>query len=120
MNEKNLILFTAENQPPKGSNSRKGCPNRSTLLNKWLKLKIETGHPTIEGKTIKVSMHDVIILSLIDEARKGNIKAIIEIQDTVYGKLTDKSEIGLQGDGLLLDIQAAIKEIYGETEEVES
>lgn len=59
----------------------KGTLNRSTLLKKWLAVEGENG--TVE---------DDVILALIREATKGNVKAIQEIQDSVYGKIKDELE----------------------------
>ncbi len=105
--------FTSENQPPKGSNSRKGCPNRATVFARLLKIKIKVSDPRDITKKLIVSLHEAAALGIIQAAMKGNPKAFEIIQDSLYGKIVDKTEIDLQGGGLSLDIQAAIAEVYG-------
>lgn len=97
--------FTSENQP-QGRGRPKGAKNRATILNQWLKLKIkfdnkaknefneETGEKVFEGKDfdIKISVHDAIMLALIQKAQSGDVAAIKEVQDTVFGKITEKIE----------------------------
>ena len=80
----------------------KGSRNRSTLVEKWLKVKIkvpnlntETGIKTFESlkDELNITLEDAIILALIQKAQSGDVAAIKEIQDTLHGKITDKSEI---------------------------
>lgn len=79
--------------PPKKGEIRnpKGKPpgtkNRSTLLRKWLEAGTKVG--TVE---------DEVILALIKKAKSGDIQAIKEIQDTLHGKIADKSEVKHEGD----------------------
>lgn len=92
-NEQNLKPFTSENQP-KNRKSRKGVKNRSTILKKWLEAKTEITNP-ITKKKEKGTVEDEVILGLITQARKGNVKAVGLILDSLYGKLTNKIDGGL-------------------------
>ena len=86
---------TSANQP-KRRRSRKGVPNRSTLLRKWLKSKVTLpGHLVPNGLQgpQQGTIEDHIALALIARAVRGNVQAIREILDTVYGKVTDKQEL---------------------------
>jgi hypothetical protein len=70
-----------------GGGKPKGTKNRSTLLKKWLEVGAKVG--TVE---------DEVILALIKKAKSGDIQAIKEIQDTLHGKIADKSEVKHEGD----------------------
>lgn len=89
--------FSSENQP-KQRRSRKGIPNRATALRKWLKgkVRLHTYHLP-SGSTLgdgqRGTVEDQIALALIARACRGNVPAIKEILDTVYGKVTDKQEL---------------------------
>lgn len=76
--------FTKDNQP-KNRGSRKGVPNRSTTLRKWLFDPVDIVNPGTLKKE-KGTAEDEIMLALLRRARNGNIQAIKEILDTVYGK----------------------------------
>lgn len=91
----NLKPFTSENQP-KDRKSRKGIPNRATVFKKWLTTKIEIDDPNAEDKDapkIKVTLLEAAALGQIQSAMKGNTNAWKEIQDTLHGKVADKTEI---------------------------
>lgn len=83
--------FTTENQPA-NRGRKKGSVNRSTILNKWLSAKVTTRNP-ITKKDERVTVEDEVILALIREARKGNVRAIMEIQDTIHGKIVDMQQV---------------------------
>lgn len=87
---KDAVPFTSENQPA-NRGRKKGSKNRSTLLKKWLSVKLELTNPVTREKQ-KGTVEDEVILALITKARKGDVAAIKEIQDSMYGKLTDKTE----------------------------
>lgn len=87
--------FTGKNQP-KQRRSRKGVPNRSTTLKRWLEVKrvIDAdGNPM--GKTVKGTVEDEIILALIGKALKGDVAAIREVLDTRYGKAKEHQDVNL-------------------------
>ena len=72
----------------------KGTKNRSTILKKWIKVRVkikDKANPLL--KEVSGTVEDEIMLALIHEARSGNVQAIKEINDTLYGKIPDKNEI---------------------------
>ena len=80
----------------------KGSRNRSTLVEKWLKVKIkvpnlntETGIKTFESlkDELNITLEDAIILALIQKAQSGDVAAIKEIQDTLHGKIPNVNEL---------------------------
>lgn len=91
MSTEGLKPFTSEHQP-KDRRSRKGVPNRSTVLKKWLFAQINVTNPITNEKE-KGTPYDEVMLALIAKAQSGDVPAIKEIQDTLYGKLTDRIEI---------------------------
>lgn len=82
-----------------------GTLDRATSLKKWLELKIKFKNQSLDEKgeiekifealpaQLKITVEESIAFALIAEAKNGNIAAIREINDTLYGKLTEKSEI---------------------------
>lgn len=120
-NPQNLkpIPFTTENQP-KNRRSRKGVPNRSTVLKKYLGQKItfpnknQKGEKVFStlGEDITITAEEGVMLSLIAEAMRGNISAIREIQDTLHGKIKDETEVNFSGS-LDLNLEKAIEKVYG-------
>lgn len=66
-----------------------GSKNRSTTLKKWLKCKINIKNPET-GNVEKVSLEDSVVLALIKKANSGDVSAIKEIQDTLFGKIQEK------------------------------
>jgi hypothetical protein len=65
-----------------------GAKNRSTLLKKWLEVNVKDG----------ITVEDEVILALIKKAKQGDVQAIKEVQDTLHGKIADKSEVKHEGD----------------------
>lgn len=92
--EENLIPFTSENQPPGHKKSRKGIPNRATLLKKWTGVKLDLVNPITKDKE-RGTVEDEIILALVRKARTGDVAAIKEVQDSLYGKIVEKRETDL-------------------------
>jgi hypothetical protein len=77
-----------------GGGRPKGTKNRATILKKWMKVKIkinEKSNPL--QKEIFGTVEDQVILALISKARSGDVQAIKEINDTLYGKIADKNEL---------------------------
>src|SRR5437764_8478036 len=90
--EDNLKPFTSDYQP-QNRRSRKGVPNRSTTLNKWLAVKREiNAERNPKGEHITGTVEDEIVLALIDKACKGDVPAIREVLDTKYGKQRETIE----------------------------
>jgi len=57
-------LFTTENRPT--NNSRKGVPNRSTVLAKWLNTKMKT--TDLQGNEVECTASDAVVLAQIRKA----------------------------------------------------
>jgi hypothetical protein len=69
---------------PKG---REPGPSRATVFKKILELKVEVADPETGGKK-KVTLYEAMALGQIKAAMNGNTGAWKEIQDTLFGKLT--------------------------------
>jgi hypothetical protein len=74
---------------PKGK--PKGTKNRSTILKKWMTVAAKIKHPETE-EMLNGIVEDKVQLALIAKALSGDVQAIKEINDTLYGKIPDKSE----------------------------
>jgi len=74
-----------------------GSKNRSTILKKWIEIATKLKNP-ITGKDEFGTVEDKVTLALIERALKGDVIAIKEIYDTLYGKIADKSETKVQGE----------------------
>jgi hypothetical protein len=84
--------------PPKKGEVRnpKGKPpgtkNRATILRKWIEINAKITDP--ETKKVSVgTMEDKIALALVAKANTGDVQAIKEINDTLYGKIAEKGEL---------------------------
>jgi hypothetical protein len=84
--------FTSENQPSGASKSRKGIPNRATVFKKLLTLKAEKVLLDATEAEKGLTLVEAAALGQLMSARKGNTNAWKEIQDSIHGKLADKSE----------------------------
>jgi hypothetical protein len=114
--------FTSEKQP-KQRRSRRGVPNRSTILKRWLNVRrvIEADrNPT--GKSIRGTVEDEIMLALIDKALKGDVAAIREVLDTRYGKAKEHQDVNLSvnletdADARLQRARAALAKLQREVD----
>ena len=91
--KKNLKLFEpGESGNPAGKVP--GTKDRSTTLRKWATVALDVVNPITKEKE-KGTVEDEVILGLIRSARTGNVPAVREFLDTLYGKIPDKSEIDL-------------------------
>jgi len=68
-----------------------GTKNRKTLLKKWLELNASVLTPITNEPQVG-TVEDAVYLALIKKGLEGDVNAIKEISDTMYGKLTDKME----------------------------
>lgn len=75
----------------------KGSKNRSTILKKWIELTTKLKNPITGAEELGI-VEDKVALALLSKALKGDVAAIKEINDTLYGKLTEKSEVNTTGD----------------------
>jgi hypothetical protein len=70
----------------------KGVKNRSTILKKWMELYTKLKNP-VTGKDEAGTVEDKVQLALITKALSGDVAAIKEINDTLYGKIQEKIEL---------------------------
>jgi hypothetical protein len=88
-NEGNLTPFTSERQPARNGR-KKGVPNRATVYKKILQTKMKVKMP--DGEQKELTVYEAIALGQAQSAMKGNTNAWKEIQDTLHGKMADKTE----------------------------
>lgn len=88
---KGAIPFSKEHQPKKNGRPE-GSKSRSTILKKWLLAELDIVNPITKDKQ-RGTVEDEVMLALVTKARRGDIPAIKEILDTMYGKLSDKTEL---------------------------
>jgi hypothetical protein len=69
-----------------------GTKQRGTILRKWADVGVEIVNPITKEKE-RATVEDEVVLSLIRESRKGNVQAIKEFLDTLYGKIPALQEI---------------------------
>lgn len=74
-----------------------GSKNRSTILSRWISVNTKVKNP-ITKETEAGTVEDLVMLALINRAMSGDVQAIKEINDTLYGKIVDKGEV-------LIDLQ---------------
>ena len=70
----------------------KGSKNRATELKKLVALFTNIKYPG-RDKAIKGTYERAINAALISKALSGDVQAIKEINDTLYGKIPDKNEL---------------------------
>lgn len=84
-----------------------GAKHRATFLNKWLPVlvKFDNINPNTKEKIFpempaefQISLEDKVALGLITQAYKGNIAAIKELHDSLYGKQSETLEVGNKND----------------------
>jgi hypothetical protein len=82
---------------PKGKSGNpsghpKGVKNRSTILRKWIEVNAKVTNPITKQEEAG-TVEDLIAIALLTKAIKGDVQAIKEINDTLYGKLLESSKI---------------------------
>jgi hypothetical protein len=82
---------------PKGK--EKGTLNRATILRKYADAIERTKNP-ITGVLEDLTQEELCNIALLIEGKKGNVQAIKEIMDTLYGKQTQPTDITTDGDKL--------------------
>ena len=85
--------FTSERQPQKNGR-KKGARSRKTIVREWLMVEQEFKNP-ITGTVETLSQADIMTLSLISKARKGDVAAFRELMDSGFGKNTEVQETTL-------------------------
>ena len=94
--EDNLKKFSSEYQP-KNNGRPKGSKNRSTIARKWLEVVSKVKNP-ISGEHEDLSQEDIITLSQIAKARKGDTQAYKELLNSGYGLPTQQTDITSGGE----------------------
>jgi hypothetical protein len=69
-----------------------GVRNRSTVLKELLQQVVDFTNP-LTLKKESADLETQVMTALIARARRGDVTAIREILDTVYGKVSEKSEL---------------------------
>lgn len=78
----------------------KGVPQRSTIAKRWLSVNQNLKNP-ITNLVENMSQEDIMTLSLIKEAREGNVNAYKALMDSAYG--APKHDVSLSGNIHLSD-----------------
>ena len=104
-NANNIKEHTFDKHPEYiGEGRKKGVKNRSTILKKWIEVKVK-----IKEKEVFGTVEDEINLALITKALSGDVQAIKEINDTLYGKIPDKNQLtGADGKDLITTITTKV------------
>ena len=90
-NPENLIpAKKGDVRNPKGK--APGTKNRATILRKWIDVTTKVKDPAT-GKETTGTIEDEIKLALIIKAKSGDVAAIKEIDDTLYGKIKEQTEL---------------------------
>lgn len=90
---KNLIP-AKKGEPSRNPNGRpKGSPNRATVLRKWLDIATKVKNPET-GEMLEGTVEDRVAMALIAKAIKGDVQAIKEINDSLYGKAHQAIQVG--------------------------
>lgn len=77
----------------------KGSLNSKTILNKFLSLQEKFKNP-VTGEFEKMSVYEVMSLSIIAKARKGDLNAYKEILDRLEGKAQQKIDHTTDGEAI--------------------
>ena len=80
-----------------GGGRPKGVKNRATILRKWIETRTKIVDPGT-GETVDGTMEDKVYLALLSKALGEDVAAIKEINDTLYGKIADKTEVKTEGN----------------------
>lgn len=92
MSEKSLKNLKSGEHGQNRTGRPKGSLNRKTLFDKWSEVKSKTKNPLTQ-KVEGLTQDDLVVLSLLDKAKKGDIVAIREWLDSRFGKVKDIVEI---------------------------
>ena len=101
MNKKSLQnlkpMKKGETRNPNGR--PKGGLNSKTILNKFLSLQQKFKNP-VTGEFENMSVYEVMSLSIIAKARKGDLNAYKEILDRLEGKAQQKIDHTTDGEAI--------------------
>jgi hypothetical protein len=76
---------------------KRGKKNRSTIIKKWMTAQ-STGKNPVTGLEDTLSQEDWIIIAMIGQARKGNVRAAEFLLDGKYGPLLKLAALGQTGN----------------------
>lgn len=99
----NLIPMEKGNPAPPGSGRPKGSPNLKTTIAKWLRIKEAVINP-ITKRTQRLSQQDIMVLTMLHEARAGNVQAFNALADRLEGKPDQKNSFGVD-EGTEIEIR---------------
>jgi hypothetical protein len=71
-----------------------GTLNRSTTLKKWLYTRTKLKNPITKKEEVG-TIEDMIALALLKKGMEGDVPAIREALDTIYGKVKEKLDIDM-------------------------
>lgn len=92
----------------------KGQRNRTTIVREWLDFELTKKNP-LSGEEERLSISDIITLSLIQKAIKGDVSAYKELMDSGFGKIADLVHNVNHNDMTEEELDAKIKELEKET-----
>src|ERR1051326_8357870 len=109
---------------PKGQSGNpagrpQGTRNRSTVLKELLQQVVDFTNP-LTLKKESADLETQVMTALIARARRGDVTAIREILDTVYGKVSEKSELSGSVDLNMLSMDEFKKRAAERRKQVES
>ena len=97
--EDNLKMFSSEYQPKKNGRP-KGSLSAKTILNKFLALVEKGVKNPVTGEFEDMTVAEVMSLSIINKARKGDLQAYKEILDRLEGKAQQNIDHTTGGESL--------------------
>lgn len=112
----NLKHFSKENQPTKRGRNP-GVPNRATVFKRLLAIKIDIPDPANQAKTLNVTLHEAAAMGQIEAAMNGNPSAYRVIEEALFGKLAEKTELtGADGQPLQIETRVILPPDDGNSE----
>tara|TARA_R110002020_G_scaffold406742_1_gene616888 strand:+ start:858 stop:1196 length:339 start_codon:yes stop_codon:yes gene_type:complete len=106
--EDNLKMFSSSYQPKKNGRP-KGSLNRATIAKRWLNTLENVKNP-MSGEMQFLTQEDMMTLSLVRKARKGDVQAYKALMDSAYGAPKDTIDI-TQNEGFSIDFKELLNEI---------
>lgn len=106
-----LGMFKKGQKPPATSGRPKGSLSFKERAQKFLD--IETKYKMPDGSFTDQTLLDGAILSLIAQANKGNVPALKELLERVFGKEVEKVELtGSDGQPIAIEHGARLSAVY--------
>jgi|ERR1051326_1134559 hypothetical protein len=96
-----------------------GTKNRATVLKELLEMVSDFTNPlTLQKQT--ATLETQVLVALVAKAKRGDVTAIREILDTVYGKVSDKQELSGSVDVNMLTMEEFKKRAAARRKQVEN